>query len=44
MEVLIDQLGENFLQLNNHIKVKVKVAQLFPTLCDPTDDRAHGIL
>ena len=26
------------------MKVKVKVAQLGPTLCDPMDYRAHGIL
>ena len=25
-------------------KVKVKVAQSFPTLCDPMDYIAHGIL
>ena len=25
-------------------KVKVKVAQLCPTLCDPTDYTVHGIL
>ena len=25
-------------------KVKVKVSQLFPTLCDPMDYTVHGIL
>ena len=28
----------------NLLKVKVKVAQLCPTLCDPMDYRVHGIL
>ena len=26
------------------MKVKVKVTQLFPTLCDPIDYTVHGIL
>jgi len=26
------------------MKVKVKVAQSYPTLCDPTDYTVHGIL
>ena len=28
----------------NHMYMKVKVAQLCPTLCDPKDYTAHGIL
>ena len=31
-------------QLYELDKVKVKVAQLCPTLCDPMDYTAHGIL
>ena len=27
-----------------YVKVKVKVAQSCPTLCDPRDYRVHGIL
>ena len=26
------------------MKVKVKVAELYPTLCDPMDHTVHGIL
>ena len=32
------------ISLNVIMKVKVKVAQLCPTLCDPMDYTVHGIL
>ena len=33
-----------FYSLNQRYKVKVKVAQCCPTLCDPKDYTVHGIL
>ena len=39
-------VGFLFHIMNVYIKVKVKVkfAQLYPTLCDPMDFTVHGIL
>ena len=34
----------SFESLSNNVKVKVLVAQLCPTLCDPMDYTVHGIL
>ena len=45
-----DTVAENFIYplleapLNSKLKVKVKVTQLCPTLCDPMDYTVHGIL
>ena len=39
-----EKLWENWESLLCHLKVKVKVAQLCPTLCDPMDYIVHGIL
>ena len=45
-----DSVAENFIYplleapLNSILKVKVKVTQLCPTLCDPVDYTVHGIL
>ena len=34
----------DFLSCNLYLKVKMKVAQLCPTLCDPMGYTVHGIL
>ena len=44
-----DLVGHSGTRLNNNklkcsLKMKVKVAQSCPTLCDPMDYTAHGIL
>ena len=35
---------KNYSSKNVIVKVKVKVAQSCPTLCDPMDSTVHGIL
>ena len=37
-------VGFFFHIMNVYIKVKMKVAQLYPTVCDPMDFTVHGIL
>ena len=35
---------EKHREINKELKMKVKVTQLCPTLCDPMDYTVHGIL